>query len=198
VSSVLAAYVPGSDHALAERAAHVAHELKLAAAAPALVSCVERLPQGDPVASVSCAALELIGRPAIGPVIEALARAAAPDVRFALGLALTLLPADDGRVRATLEGLLARDPDQGAQLLGVLGDRRAVPALRAALARAPFPAGTGPEALDPLDTIVALGEAILALGGRMTKSERAKFDGACARADPRPLERPDAPGARLH
>jgi NADPH-dependent ferric siderophore reductase len=187
VSSVLAAYAPGADHALAQRAAHVAHELRLAAAIPALVACLERLPHGDPVADVACAALELLGPAAVSSLVDAFAHARTPDARFALGVALTAMPADDGRVRPTLEALLAEDPEAAAQLLAALGDRRAVPALRNALARLPVP-DPGPGELDGLDRLVALGEAILTLGGRMAKGERAKFERACARADALVLE----------
>lgn len=182
VSSVLEAYVPGADHALAERAAHVAHALGLAGAVPALVSCLERLPPGDRVASVSSAALELIGRAAVGPLVEAFSRAAVPTVRLALGAALVALPADDGRVRAALEALLASDPQTAAELLGSLGDRRAVPALRTALAAFALPP-PGAGELEALEPIVTVGEAIRSLGGRMTAAERATFEGACARAD---------------
>jgi hypothetical protein len=197
LAAVLGAYAPGGDHRLAQRAAHVAHALKLAAVVPALVGCIERLPQGDPVASVACATLELIGQPAVGPLALAFERAKAPEVRFALGLALTLMPEGDDRVRTALEGLLDRDPDMAAELLGVRGDRRAVPALRAALARlAPPPLGRGAPAT--LASLVALGEAILSLGGRMTTAERAIFDRACAAVDPAFFEAPRDPRAHLH
>ena len=149
---------------------------------PALVACVERLPQGDRMASVACAALELLDGAALGPLVEAFGRARGRDVRFALGLALTVLPRDDGRIRTTFEALLDGDPELAAHLLGLLGDRRAVPALRAALAQLELPP-PGPEELAVLDSIASLGEAILALGGRMTRSERRRFDDACARAD---------------
>jgi hypothetical protein len=197
VSSVLRAYLPGADHALAERAAHVAHELGLAGAVPALVACVERLPQGDRAASVACAALELLGGAAIGPLVEAFARARNRDVRFALGLALTSLPQESGEIRAAFEGLLDRDPELTAHLLGILGDRRAVPALRAALGRLELPR-PGPDELLVLDPIVSLGEAVLSLGGRMTKAERRKFEDACARADALGIDGPPDPDPHLH
>lgn len=187
VSSVLAAYAPGADHALAQRAAHLAHELRLAGAIPALVACLERLPHGDPVANVACAALELLGRPAVAPLVDAFARASASDARFALGVALTAMPDDDGRVRLALEALLAEDPESAAQLLAALGDRRAVPALRSALVRLPLP-DAGPGELEALERVVSVGEAILTLGGRMAKGERARFERACARADALVLE----------
>ena len=195
VSSILAAYAPGADHALAERAAHVAHELGLVQAVPALVACVERLPQGDRVASVACAALEILDGASIGPLVEAFERARSRDVRFALGLALTLLPRDDGRIRAAFEAMLDGDPELAAHLLGVLGNRRAVPALRAALARLELPR-PGPDEPGALDHVVSLGEAILSLGGRMTGVERRKFDDACARAEALAAER--GPDPDLH
>jgi hypothetical protein len=197
VASVLGAYVPGADHALAERAAHLAHELGLPRAPAALVSCVERLPPGDRVASVACAGLEVLGGASIEPLVEAFGRARSRDVQFALGLAMTLLPRDDGRIRGSFERLLESDPELGAHLLGVLGSRKAVPALRGALARLE-PPRPGPAELRGLEAIVSLGEAILALGGRMTKVERARFDDACTRADALAGGGAGGPGPDLH
>lgn len=182
VSRLLAAYSPGGDHVLVGRAAHVAHELRLAGAIPALVACLERLPHGDRIAKLACSTLELIGRPAIQPLIDALARAPTADVRFAVGLALTLMPADDGRVRAAFESVLAVDPETAAQLLGAHGDRSALPALEATLDRLALPP-PGAGELGRLEALVSVGEAIAALRGKLTPARRAKLDRATSRME---------------
>jgi hypothetical protein len=184
VSSILEAYTPGGDVGLAARAAHVAHELALRGAVPALVSCVVRLPDLDPVASVAGAALELVGRPATDALLDALAGASSREVRGAVGRALVLMPADDGRVGAALESMLAYDPELAGELLGERGDDGALPALRDALDRLELPArgeGQGEAEVERLDAIVAVGGAIRALEGRLTPAQRRKLDRALAR-----------------
>lgn len=180
VSSVLEAYVPGGDRAPAVRAAHVAHELELGAAVPALVSCIVRLPYDDPVACVASAALELVGQPATHALLAALARASSREVRAAVGRTLVVMPADDGRVGAALESMLADDPEVAAELLGARGDRGALPALRDALDRLELPARGDGEA-DRIDAILSVGGAIRALEGRVTPAQRRKLDRALAR-----------------
>lgn len=197
VSSVLADYVPGGNYALAERAAHVAHELGLAGAIPALVACVARLPHGDPVASVACAALEFLGRPAVEPLLDALGRVAGSGARFAVGAALALMPRDDGRVGAALASMLGHDPEIAAELLGLRGDRSALPALRAALDRLELPSQGGPE-VEGLGAIVALGDAIAVLRGRPTAAQREKVQRAQARFDELVAGALDGPARQLH
>jgi hypothetical protein len=158
VASVLDAYESGGDHALCERAAHVVQELRLTGAIPALVRCAERLPQRDRVAFVACVALELLGPAAIEPLLEALGRARTPDARFAIGSALVLMPGRDGRVGVAFAAMLS--------------------ALRATLAGLDLPAH-GPDAV-AAEQIVTVGEAILALGGRLTAAQRAKLQRARA------------------
>jgi hypothetical protein len=178
VASVLDAYESGGDHALCERAAHVVQELRLTGAIPALVRCAERLPQRDRVAFVACVALELLGPAAIEPLLEALGRARTPDARFAIGSALVLMPGRDGRVGVAFAAMLSDDPATAAMLLHVHGERRALPALRATLAGLDLPAH-GPDAV-AAEQIVTVGEAILALGGRLTAAQRAKLQRARA------------------
>lgn len=61
VTSVLDAYRPGGDVALASRAADVIPALQLTAAIPALLSCIARLPEDDRVAMACTATLDLTG-----------------------------------------------------------------------------------------------------------------------------------------
>ena len=58
VTSVLDAYRPGGDVALASRAADLIPALHLTAAIPALLSCIVRLPEDDRVAMVCTATLD--------------------------------------------------------------------------------------------------------------------------------------------
>jgi hypothetical protein len=182
VTWVLERYEPGRDHRVPERAADVAASLLLAPAVPTLVGCLERLSEYDPVAHAAFRALEIIGAPAIEPLLAAFARCSSLEDRILIGDTLAQMPSGDARVRAALETILPEAPENGAGLLGAYGDRRALPALAATLDRLE-PLAAGPGELTRLEQVVAVGQAILALRGRMTKVQREKFERAYARSD---------------
>jgi hypothetical protein len=182
IAWVLQRHEPGRDHRIAERAADTAGKLRLSPAVPALVSCLERLSEYDPVAHAAVRALEAIGAPAVDPLLAAFARCATVGDRVVRGSALARMPVRDGRVCAALEALLAEDPERGAPLLASHGDRRALPALAAALDRLELPP-EGPGELTRLEVIVAVAHAIMSLKGKMTPPQREKFERAYARSD---------------
>jgi len=182
VAWVLERFQPGGDHRQAERAADVAAQLRLEPAAPALVGCLERLSEYDPVAHAAVRALEALGARAAEPLLAAFARCERLEDRVRLGDPLSRVPVGDGRVCAALERLLPDAPEQAAGLLASHGDRRALPALAAALDRLELPPA-GPEELARLEELVAVGQAIMALDGTLTPARRERFERAYARSD---------------
>jgi hypothetical protein len=182
VVDLLAAYEPGGDHALAARAAGLVHELSLERAIPALVACVERLPEDDPVGRVSAASLNLLGPERIAPLLEAFARTADPVVRWRLGISLCFAPQGTAGVRDALEEMLETEPVDAAALLAQHGDRDALPALRATLDRLDFPS-PDPDELTALESIINVGHAILELRGKLRPCQREKVERANARYD---------------
>jgi hypothetical protein len=182
VATLLAAYEPGGDHALAERAAGLVHELRLEHVIPALVACVERLPDDDPVALVSAASLDLLGPERIPPLLEAFVRTTDPVVRWRIGMSLCLAPRGTTGIRDALEEMLETEPADAAVLLAQHGDRDAVPALRATLDRLDLPAPDLNE-LAAIERIINVGHAVLELRGKLRPSQREKVDAADARYD---------------
>jgi hypothetical protein len=182
VTWVLERYEPGRDRRPPEDAADVAARLPLVPAVPALVGCLERLSEYDPVAQAAFRALEKIGAPAVEPLLAAFAKGSSVEDRVVLGGALAHLPSGDARICAALETILPEAPESGAGLLAAYGDRRALPALAATLDRLE-PKAAGPGELTRLEQIVAVAQAILSLRGRMTRAQREKFERAYARSD---------------
>jgi hypothetical protein len=182
VSDLLASYEPGGDHALASRAAGLVHELSLERAIPALVACIERLPEDDPVGRVSAASLNLLGPERITPLLEAFARAADPVVRWRLGISLCFAPKGTNGVRDALEELLETEPADAAALLAQHGDHEALPALRTTLDRLDFPPFDLDE-LPAIESIINVGRAIIELRGKLGPCQREKVERANARYD---------------
>lgn len=182
VVAVLAAYRPGDDHALASRAAYLIHELQLEGAVPALVACLERLPGSDRMATVTAASIAMLGPACAAPLLAGFARVTDPDVRWHLGLSLSMMRAGTAGVRGALESMLASEPRDAAALLVQHGDRGAVPALRTALDALELPA-PGPDEVPVLERIINVGHAILELGGELERSGREKLARAKARYD---------------
>ena len=135
VAAVLEAYAPGGDSRTAERAADVAHTLRLTRAIPSLVRCIERLSEFDGVVHASVRALEQMRVEATGPLLEAFGRCTTADSRTFHGSTLVRAAIRDGRVRVALTGMLADNPIHAAHYLGEHGDQEAVPDLIAALDR---------------------------------------------------------------
>lgn len=182
VVAILDAYRANGDDALASRAAYLVHELGLTGAIPALVACLERLPDSDRMSTVSAATLDFVGPACVPALLEALARITDPDVRWRVGMSLSLARPGTAGVRAALESMLASEPGDAAVLLAQHGDRGAVPALRTALDRLPALA-PGPDEIAVLQRIINVGHAILELGGTLDRPRRDKLDRANARYD---------------
>jgi hypothetical protein len=180
VTSVLDAYHPGGDAALASRAADLVSALHLTEAIPALLSCIVRLPEDDRVAVVCTVNLELTGPERIGPTLAAFARAEGPGVRWRLGLSLCHVRKGASGVREALESMLATQPIDAAPLLAWHRDRAAVPALLAALDRIDLPS-PGPDERLALAALINLGEAIRELRGKLSLEQRRKLRRAWAR-----------------
>lgn len=182
VVALLDAYRPGGDHALPSRAAYLIHELPLEGAIPALIACLERLPEGDPMTIVCAGSLDFLGEARVSPLLEAFARISNPDARWHIGMSLSTTGAGTAGVREALESMLASEPGDAAVLLVHHGDRRAVPALRRALDRLELPP-PGPNEVTALERIINVGHAILELRGALDRTRREKLERANARYD---------------
>jgi hypothetical protein len=181
VADLLTSYEPGGDHAPAARAVGLVHTLSLERAIPALVACIERLPEEDPVGQVSAASLNLLGPERIAPLLEAFARTADPVVRWRLGISLCFAPKGTGGVRDALEELLEAEPADAGVLLAQHGDREALPALQATLDRLDFPSSADLDELPAIESVLEVGRAILELGGKLGSGQREKVERANAR-----------------
>jgi hypothetical protein len=198
VTSVLDAYHPGGDAALASRAADLVPAVHLTDAIPALLSCIVRLPEDDRVSMVCTVTLELTGPERIEPTLAAFARAEEAVVRWRLGLALCHVRKGASGVREALESMLVTQPIDAAPLLAWHRDRAAVPALLAALDRIDLPS-PGPDERLALAALINLGEAIRELRGKLSLEQRRKLRRAWARHEvlegPRSIGRVGGPTA---
>lgn len=169
-------------HGPAIRAAHLARELQLVRAVPALVRCLERLPEFHPLHEAARTALARLGAPAAEALLAAFDRCRKADVRLRIADALSRIALDDDRIRGALLRLVEDDPMTGARHLAERGDWRAVPELTRALDRL---------LLSPIgDCDVCSGEhlgaiaaAITALGGRPSHEQQARIDEVVERGD---------------
>ncbi len=182
VSSVLDAYAPDGDHTLAERAADVARELRLTSAVSALVRCVDRLPADDVVGHASLRALERMRVEATGPLLEMFRRCTTAEERRWNAPALVAATVRDGRTRVALCSMLEESPTVAACCLREHGDRDAIPALVEALDRLELLPFETPGELERCESIVALVQALRALGARVSRAHRTKFEAAWARS----------------
>jgi hypothetical protein len=180
VSSVLEAYRPGGDAALASRAADLVLTVHLTEAIPALLACIARLPVDDRVAMVCSANLAVSGPDHIAPLLAAFARAEDPGARARLGLSLSAVRKGATGVREALESMLATQPIEAATLLAWHRDRAAVPALLAAFDRIDLPS-PGPDEGPALAALMNLGHAIRKLRGGLSPEQRRKLRRARAR-----------------
>jgi hypothetical protein len=111
------------------RAAQLARELRLAAAAPALVRCLERFQPTHPLCHVAQTVLPHLGPAAVDALLPALERCEASDGRARLAEILSATPVDDDRIRAALVRMLDDDPSTAARLLADRCEWRALPDL---------------------------------------------------------------------
>ncbi len=119
----------------AVRAAHLAGELRLARAIPALVQCVELLPDGHPVRRAALAAVARLGAAPVDALLAAFHGCESTEGRTRLAEALARAPGGDDRIRAALVRLLETDPENAARHLAERGEWRAAPDLSSALDR---------------------------------------------------------------
>ena len=163
------------------RAAQLARELRLAAAAPALVRCLERFPPTHPLCHVAQTVLPHLGPAAVDALIPALERCDASETRARIAEILSLTPVDDDRIRAALVRMLDDDPSTAARLLADRCEWRALPELVRAAERIQA------EPIDCCDicTGEALGAIALAvgvLGGALSPELAEKIDQVLERA----------------
>lgn len=197
VAAVLDAYA-GDDRQqrrVAERAADVAGALRLTGAVPALARCIERLSNYDSAAHAALRALERMRPEATAPLLEVFRRCPDAESRAIVASALVEACVRDGRVRKALCGMLEEDPLTAAECLRAHGDRDAIPVLAATLDQLALLPHGDPGERHRCDAIVALGQAIHGLGGRISKGQAAKFDAAWERGGVLLLEDdPEPPG----
>jgi hypothetical protein len=183
LSGILNGHVAWSMDRSAERAADLAGRLRLVGAIPALIRCLDRLSDFDPVANAALGALTQLRGEATGPLLESYRRCPTVEDRCLRATVLARACVRDGRVRVALTELLAENPRAAAGALGEHGDRDAVPALGAALDRLEPLAPDAPGELERLEEIVAVAQAIRLLRGKRSKAQEAKFRNAYARSD---------------
>ena len=136
------------------RAAQLARELQLAAAAPALVRCLERLPPSHPLCHVAQTVLPHLGAAAVEALLSALERCDSSEARARLAEILALTPVEDDRIRAALVRMLDDDPSRAARFLADRCEWRALPDLVRTVERIQA---------EPLDCDICTGEALGAL-----------------------------------
>jgi hypothetical protein len=162
------------------RAAQLARELRLAAAAPALVRCLERLPPAHPLCHVAQTVLPHLGAAAVDALLPALERCHSSEARARLAEILALTPVDDGRIRAALVRMLEHDPSRAARYLADRCEWRALPDLVRTVERVQA---------EPLDCDICTGEALGALalavgvlGGALSPGQAGKIEEVLERA----------------
>lgn len=183
---------PGMERT-ALRAAHLAGELRLERAVPALVRCIASLGEGRALVHAAIVALARLGAPAVDALLSALDASEDPGVRSRLADALARSPADDARIRAALVRLLGDAPASAARYLAERGEWRAVPDLLRAfdrLAERPIADCDGC-ALEHLSSIAC---AVRMLGGTFSPDRQARIDALVERAEATwvPFARPPA------
>jgi SEC-C motif-containing protein len=136
------------------RAAQLARELRLAAAAPALVRCLERLPPAHPLHHVARTVVPHLGAAAVDALLPALERCGSSEVRVCLAEVLALTPVDDARIRTALVRMLDDDPSKAARFLADRCEWRALPDLVRTVERV---------LAEPLDCDICTGEALATL-----------------------------------
>jgi hypothetical protein len=184
VTTMLESYEGGRENATHERAADLAHRLRLVGAVPVLVACLERLSEFDSVAHAVLRALEAMPKEAMEPLLEAFGRCTTPYDRLLRASALHRVGAKGERVRDAYLSLLADDPGHAAGFLAEHHDRGALPHLSATLDRLELPAeGDFDEELRLLEEIVGVAQAIMTLRGAFTAAQRAKFERAWERSE---------------
>jgi hypothetical protein len=192
VALVEGALARRSDDPAAIRAAHLAGELRLTGAAPALGRCLERLGGDHQLRRAALAVLPRLEGPGADALLEGFDRCGDVHVRSELANALARAAEPADRIRAALLRLAEEVPETGADLLAARGDWRAVPALLAVFDRVSAAPSDHACALCKHLDLLALSEAISALGGELTEARAEVLAEASERAETEqgPWERP--------
>ncbi len=161
--------------ATAVNAVHLAGELRLVRALPALVRCIEVLPDSNRLHRAALSALRSLGTVAVDALLAAFARCDSTEERAWIAEALSRTAGDDDRVRAALVRMLEDDPVNGARHLADRGDWRALPDVAGAFDRLV----AAPIADCPIceaEQLAAIVAAVRVLGGTLTPEQRERFD----------------------
>jgi hypothetical protein len=156
-------------------AAHLAHELRLTRAVPALVHCLVTMPIAHPLALVSRAALTRLGADAVDALVAAFRTAPDPESRERVAMTLLRTNVVDDRIRAAFVRVLDDDPEKGAAYLAEYGDTRSIPDLVRALDPSAL-AASADCAICASQRAIAIVCAIRALGGTVTAAQSAGID----------------------
>jgi hypothetical protein len=171
-----------TDDATAIRAAHLAAELGLAAAVPALVRWLEVPHEPHPVEEVAAAALPRFGAAAVEALLAALERSDPSVDRARMAGVMARVPVDDERIRAALVRMLDDEPETGARLLAERGEWRALPDLVRCFDRIVVDP-VGDCAICATENLRSVGVAVRRLGGRLSDTQSAALDSMLAHAD---------------
>jgi hypothetical protein len=164
------------------RAAHLARELGLARAVPALVRCVELLPDPHPLRHAALAAVSRLGTAALDALLASFDRCGTIEARARIAEALSRTPIEDDRIRGALVRMLEDDPVNGARHLADRGEWRAVEDLAWAVDRlALMPVGDC--ALCAGEHLGAIASAMRVLGGSLSEEQRTKIDDVLERGE---------------
>lgn len=161
--------------ATAVNAVHLAGELRLVRALPALVRCIEVLPDSNRLHRAALSALRSLGTVAVDALLAAFARCDSTEERAWIAEALSRTAGDDDRVRAALVRMLEEDPVNGARHLADRGEWRALPDVVGAFDRLV----AAPIADCPIceaEQLAAIVAAVRVLGGTLTAEQRERFD----------------------
>jgi hypothetical protein len=183
----------------AMRAAHLAHELRLVRAVPALVRCLEALPDFHPLRHAALAAVARFGAEALDALLAAFDRCNTPEERDRIAEALSRTAVNDDRIRAAFVRMLEDDPVNGARHLADHGDWRAVADLVRAVDRLVL-MPVGDCDLCSGEHLTAVASAVRVLGGTLSEEQRAKIDDVLERGDAlwAPFEDPFASPGAIH
>jgi hypothetical protein len=164
------------------RAAQLAGELGIVAAVDPLVRYIDRTGVRFPVGKTILSVLARLGTAGVGAMLRIFERCDGEE-RPRVTQALARSSVADERIRAHLVRMLAEAPAFAAPLLAQRGEWRAVPELL----RAFDTVSQRPEAqrsVHHADDLSAIGSAVLALGGTLTREHEARIDDAFMQSEP--------------
>jgi hypothetical protein len=166
------------------RAVHLASELRLARAVPALVRCIELLDDVDPLRLAALAAVARLGPVALEALLSSFEQCSTTEARARIAEALSRTAVEDDRLRSAFTRMLEDDPEHGAHYLADHGDWRAVPDLSRAVDRLSVaPAGNCDCAICTREQLMDIASAIHALGGALSEEQAGKIDQVTKRAE---------------